>query len=253
MSGNQYRALFSNGTAPGATSAAATLTVPVGALDHLVVSPSSATVVAGGSQAFTAEGFDAFGNDLGDVTGATVFTGSAGLACTAASCTSSVAGTHTVTGTDGSATGTASVTVTANALDVNPPGAFTGPVAFTQPVPLTGPEDVPPSKTSTESKPDKPKVSKVTSVRGVSTRIKVKVAEAGRIRTSGFGLQRGYKTAKKAETYGVPVTLSKRARRTLLRHGQVKVRVTVRFTSVSGLQASTHVWVTFKRRNQDQI
>ncbi len=82
-----------------------------GALDHLVLSPSTATVNPGIAQAFTAEGFDAYGNDLFDVTSATTFT-IAGGTCTANSCTSTVAGDHTVTGTDGTAIGTAKLTIT---------------------------------------------------------------------------------------------------------------------------------------------
>src|SRR5213076_1862964 len=77
----------------------ASLTVTAGALDHLVLSPASATITAGGSQTYTAQGFDASNNALGDVTAATTFTISGG-SCTGASCTASVAGPHTVTGTD---------------------------------------------------------------------------------------------------------------------------------------------------------
>jgi hypothetical protein len=113
MSGNRYRAVFTNGIGTDATTAAATLTVPVGPLDHLVLSPSSASVLAGVAQAFTATGFDSSGNSLGDLTGTTLFTGSAGLVCTAASCTSSIPGTYAVTGTNGGAVGAASLTVTA--------------------------------------------------------------------------------------------------------------------------------------------
>src|SRR5439155_764731 len=87
-----------------------------GALDHLVLAPPTATIAAGGSQAYTAEGFDAFNNDLGDHTSTTVFTVATGT-CTGASCTSSVAGAHTVTGTDSTKTGTATLTVNAGALD----------------------------------------------------------------------------------------------------------------------------------------
>ncbi|MGZ4729708.1 MAG: hypothetical protein ACXWB2_18480, partial [Acidimicrobiales bacterium] len=56
-----------DGTATGT----ATLTVTAGALNHLVLSPATATKAPGVSQAYTAEGRDAFENTLGDVTGAT--------------------------------------------------------------------------------------------------------------------------------------------------------------------------------------
>jgi hypothetical protein len=87
-------------------------------LDHLVLSPASATIAAGGSQTYTAGGFDAGSNSLGDVTPATTFAIGGGGSCTGASCTSTIVGDHTVTGTDGSATGTA-------VLHVNPAAATT--------------------------------------------------------------------------------------------------------------------------------
>ncbi len=85
-----------------------------GALHHLVLTPSTATIAAGGSQAYTAQGFDAVNNSLGDVTATTTFTITPNGSCTAASCTATTAGAHTVTGTNGSATGTASLTVSAS-------------------------------------------------------------------------------------------------------------------------------------------
>lgn len=111
MSGTQYRAVYSNGIGSSATTAAATLTVPVGPLSYLMLAPSTATFVAGEAQAFTAGGFDAHGNSLGDLTASTTFAGSTDLTCTADSCTTTKPGTYTVTGTSGSATGTATVTV----------------------------------------------------------------------------------------------------------------------------------------------
>src|SRR5690606_17348094 len=98
--------------------------------------------IAGGSQAFTAASFDAHGNSLGDATTETVFTGTAGLTCTAGSCTSSTAGTYTVTGTSAGATGTASLTVTA-IPSVDPPAA---------PPTTTPPTDVPPTPTTPDPK-----------------------------------------------------------------------------------------------------
>ena len=101
-----------NGRGAGLSSAPSAPIVKFGALDHLVVSPASASISAGGSQAYTAEGFDQFNNDLGDVTGASTFTiAPADGSCTGASCTATVAGAHTVTATDGTATGTATLTI----------------------------------------------------------------------------------------------------------------------------------------------
>jgi hypothetical protein len=104
------------GTKSGKTSTAS-LTVSPAALDHLVLSPTSATITAGGSQAYTAQGFDASNNSLGDVTASTTFSIASNGSCTGASCTATTAGAHTVTGTDSGKTGTASLSVTAAALD----------------------------------------------------------------------------------------------------------------------------------------
>ena len=90
------------------------ITVTPAGLASIVVSPSSATIMAGGSQAFTAEGFDAYGNDLGDYTASVTWSidSGAGGSWTANSVTAIYAGTWTVTATDGLISGTASLTVT---------------------------------------------------------------------------------------------------------------------------------------------
>jgi hypothetical protein len=93
--------------------ATATLAVTPAALDHLVLSPEHATVAAGGSQAYLAEGYDAFGNDLGDVTNQVSFTIAGGGSCQGAVCTPpAAAGAFTVSAADGAASGTATLTVT---------------------------------------------------------------------------------------------------------------------------------------------
>jgi peptidoglycan/xylan/chitin deacetylase (PgdA/CDA1 family) len=101
----------------GAASGQASLTVTAGALDHLVISPKTASITAGGPQTYSADGFDAAGNGLGNVTAQTTFTISPDGSCVGSSCSSTKAGAHTVTGTDGAASGQASLTVTAAALD----------------------------------------------------------------------------------------------------------------------------------------
>ncbi|MGZ6314150.1 MAG: beta strand repeat-containing protein [Candidatus Limnocylindrales bacterium] len=100
----------SNSKTSPTLSATDTYTVSVGPLDHLVLSPANATVNPGVGQAYTATGYDAAGDVIGDVTSATTFTIAAG-SCTGASCTATVAGGHTVTGHDGAATGTATLTI----------------------------------------------------------------------------------------------------------------------------------------------
>lgn len=98
----------------------ATATNP-GPLDHLVLSPATASIAAGGSQTYTAEGFDAQGNDLGDLTNYATFAitpngAGTGAACTGNACTATRAGSYTVTASDGTATGTAALTVTPGSL-----------------------------------------------------------------------------------------------------------------------------------------
>ena len=90
---------------------------PAPVVDHIVISPASATIAAGGSQAYTAQGFDASNSSLGDVTAFTTFSIGPDGTCTAASCTATTAGAHTVTGNDSGKTSTASLAVTAGALD----------------------------------------------------------------------------------------------------------------------------------------
>lgn len=92
--------------------ASSLLTVVGGALDSITISPSSSSITAGTTQTYTADGYDAANNWLGDVTGDTTFTISAGGSCTGAACGSTTAGGYTVTGTNGTAVDTASLTVT---------------------------------------------------------------------------------------------------------------------------------------------
>ncbi len=104
------------GNDSGKTSTAS-LSVTAGTLDHLVLAPASATIPAGGSQAYTAQGRDQYDNSLGDVTATTTFAISPNGSCTGATCTASVSGAHTVTGTQGGKSGTASLQVGAGSLD----------------------------------------------------------------------------------------------------------------------------------------
>ncbi|HEV8450525.1 MAG TPA: right-handed parallel beta-helix repeat-containing protein [Gaiellales bacterium] len=101
----------------GSVSASASLQVNASTMDHIVISPSSATITAGGSQSFTAQAFDSSNNSLGDVTAQTTFTIAPDGSCTAATCTATTAGPHTVTANDSGKTSTASLTVVAAPLD----------------------------------------------------------------------------------------------------------------------------------------
>ncbi len=86
----------------------------------LSLTPAAQRVVPGDAVDYSAEGLDAGGNDLGDVTAATTFSiapdgsGSAtGASCLANGCQATVAGTYLVTGTDGAATGSTTMIVVA--------------------------------------------------------------------------------------------------------------------------------------------
>jgi len=98
----------------------------VGPLSTIVLSPATASIGAGGSQSYTATGYDASGNSLGDITAMTSFSIAPDGSCTASSCSATAAGTHTVTATDGSIIATTSLTVNASSLSsivVNPASA----------------------------------------------------------------------------------------------------------------------------------
>jgi hypothetical protein len=101
--------------------ATSTLEVTPGALANIVVTPATASIVAGGSQGFTATGTDAFGNGVLGFDPA--WSISSGATCAPASgtsttCASTAAGTFTTTARSGPVSGTATLTVT-----VPPPSA----------------------------------------------------------------------------------------------------------------------------------
>jgi hypothetical protein len=104
-----------------------------GVLDHITLSPSSATVTAGGSQAYTATGFAADGSSW-DATSSITFTIDGGGSCNGALCTATVAGDHIVTGTDtvgGTIRGTATLHVDATGATPTPSRAATAPPTST--------------------------------------------------------------------------------------------------------------------------
>jgi adhesin/invasin len=104
------------GTYTGLTGTA-TLTVSVGSVASIVISPSTSTVIAGNTQAYTAEAFDLLNNSLGVVTTGTIFSidAAAGGSWVASVYTSRKAGTWTVTGSYAGRTDTATLTVTRTA------------------------------------------------------------------------------------------------------------------------------------------
>lgn len=100
------------GSAPVAFPAQRSVTVKPGPITSVTISPATASIPPGGSQAYTAQASDAFGNSLGDVTAATRFKITPNGSCAGATCTATAAGAHTVTGTHAKLTGSASLTVT---------------------------------------------------------------------------------------------------------------------------------------------
>ena len=97
---------------------------PPPALDHIVISPASATIAAGGSQAYTAQGFDSSDRSLGDVTASTVFSIAPDGSCSGNVCTATVGGPHTVTGNESGKTSIAAlaVSIVGNLVLVANPG-----------------------------------------------------------------------------------------------------------------------------------
>jgi hypothetical protein len=71
------------------------------------------TTTPGGSQVYTATGFDEFNNSLGNVTGSTTFAIAPDGSCVGATCSATELGSHTVTGTNGLAQANASFNVVA--------------------------------------------------------------------------------------------------------------------------------------------
>src|SRR5207244_3673998 len=93
----QRRVHGRHGREGGSGSVVITYTPPaVGPPTSFTLFPAAVTLSAGQSQAYGAEAFDVYHDDLGDVTTSTVFTIEGG-SCSANVCSSLPAGSHTVT------------------------------------------------------------------------------------------------------------------------------------------------------------
>jgi adhesin/invasin len=112
------------------TGSESAIDVTPGPLDHIIIVPASATIEAGASHSYAAEGFDAHGNSRGDVTADTAFTIAPDGSCTGASCTATVAGPHTVTGDDAGKSHDASLTVTPGAASATTTTITTAPTSI---------------------------------------------------------------------------------------------------------------------------
>jgi hypothetical protein len=102
---------------------------PTGPLVSLALNPAQADVLAGQGQLYEAEAYNASGQDIGEVTGATTFSITGTGVCNANLCTADDPGDYTVTARDGAATTTATLTVRAVCNDgtaaCSPPPART--------------------------------------------------------------------------------------------------------------------------------
>ena len=67
--------------------------------DHIIISPSNATIQSGGFQSYTAEAFDSDGGSMGNVTADTDYSIAPDGSCNGNTCTANQPGAHTVTGT----------------------------------------------------------------------------------------------------------------------------------------------------------
>jgi adhesin/invasin len=86
-------------------------TVVPGVLDHVALTPASASISPGEFQSYTTIAFDAAGNTIGDVSSSATLSISLGGTCLATSCTALVDGSYTVTSTYSGETDTAELDV----------------------------------------------------------------------------------------------------------------------------------------------
>ena len=89
--------------------------------DHIIISPSNATIQPGGSRSYTAEAFDSDGGSMGNVTVDTGFSIAPNGSCNGNTCTANQPGTHTVTGTYHGESDHATLTVEDEAPPPPPP------------------------------------------------------------------------------------------------------------------------------------
>ena len=127
-----FSATAKNALAPTASDPVTLTVYPLPPV-RLALAPTSATIVAGQPQSFTATGTDADGNSTGNVTALTTFTitptksGSVtGASCSANSCSAVIPGTYKVTGEDRAAKGSATLTVTPTLTSASPPTVAAG-------------------------------------------------------------------------------------------------------------------------------
>jgi hypothetical protein len=113
--------------APDVVAAAQSRTI-AGPLASISLAPAQATIMSGGQQPYSAEGYDASGHDLGSVTATTTFSVDGSGSCTGATCTATDPGAHTVTAQNGTITATAELDVVTSpfAGDLSPTAGVVG-------------------------------------------------------------------------------------------------------------------------------
>src|SRR5205823_10186262 len=108
------------------------LAVTPAALASITLTPASSTVAADQTQAYTAEGFDAYGNSRGDRTSHTTFAIDGAGTCALNVCGSHIAGAYTVTGTDGAFSDTSDLAVTPASFPTRRSSALSSTIAADQ-------------------------------------------------------------------------------------------------------------------------
>lgn len=108
-------------------------------VDHLTVTPSTATITAGSTQTYTVTAWNATNTASWTVTGSSTFSISPDGSCTANTCTATTAGTHTVTASFWGVSATATLTIgpatAAKLAFLQSPSSSSGGVTFaTQPI-----------------------------------------------------------------------------------------------------------------------
>ena len=109
------------GTNAGKT-AQATLTVSLGAVDHVVVTPASSSKPVATNETYAVQAQDANNVNLGDVTAQSTFSIAPEGSCAGSSCNGASPGLHTVTANYGGKTATASLAVTSDCRSSGPSG-----------------------------------------------------------------------------------------------------------------------------------
>lgn len=125
-------------------------------------------------------------------------------------------------------------------------GAATAPpgVATAASIGFRGPGD---AQAAPDRKRSSVSVSRVKAVTGTVATLSVRVPSAGRISVAGGAVAKTGRSAAKAATYKVRVSLNAKAKRTLRQRGTLSATVRVTFAPKAGQAVATNVRLSFKR------